>query len=99
MGDFLWPERGYLGLGHVFQCEEVDDTVEYTSRVELLRCGEGLKSFDHGHSSRGILDLFALLLLLLVPFPDTCGYRIRKMNSVGVIRPHRLQTRIISDIV
>jgi len=72
---FYLAERKYLGLGHVFQGKEVDDTIEYTSRVEFLRCGKGLKSLNHGHSPGGVLDLFALLILLLVPFPDTCRYR------------------------
>jgi len=76
--DFTWPERGHLRLRHVFQCEKVDNAVEYTSRVEFLRRGEGLKSFNHGHSPGGILDLLALLLLLLVPFPDTYRYRDKK---------------------
>ena len=74
----VWPGREYLRLEHVFQSEEVDDTIEYTSRAEFLGCGEGLKSFNHGHSPGGVLDLLALLLLLLVPFPDTYRYRDEK---------------------
>ena len=75
---FTWPGREYLRLGHVFQCEEVDDTIEDTSGAEFLGCGEGLKSFNHGHSPGGVLDLLALLLFLLVPFSDTYRYRDKK---------------------
>ena len=70
-------------MGHVFQSEKVDDTIKYTSWVEFLRCGGGLKSFNHGHSSGGILDLFALLLLLLIPFPDTCRRRDKENEWCG----------------
>ena len=86
-------------MKHVFQGEEVDDTVEYTSWVEVLGCGEGLESFNYSHSPGGIVDLFALLLLLLVPFPDTCLYRDKEMERHGSNMPYRLQTHIISDIV
>jgi len=72
------PKHKYLGLGHVLARKKVDHTIEYTSRIEFLRCGDGLKSFDHGYGSSGVLDLFTLLILLLVPFPDTYGHRVRK---------------------
>lgn len=82
------PERKYLGLRHIFQGEEVDSTVKYTSRIEFLRCSESLKSFNHCHSSSRVLDLLALLVLLPVPFPDTYRYwaqtNVRRRSSTLV---------------
>ena len=70
-------ERKYLGLGHILQGEKVDSTVEYTSRIEFLWCSDSLKSFDHGHSSRRVFDLFAFLPRLPVHFPDAYRYRVQ----------------------
>ena len=71
-------EHEYLGLRHILQGKKVDSAIEDTSRVEFLRRSDGLKSFNNGHRSRGILDLFALLLLFLVPFPDTYRHHVEK---------------------
>lgn len=100
--DFVYPKRKHLGLWHVLQGEKVDGTIVYTPRIELLRCGDGLKPFDHSNGARGILDLLALLLFLLVPFPDACHYRIQKDEGKGSNAgtcSYRLQGCLISNII
>ena len=66
-----------------------------------MRCSNALKPFDHGDSSRGILKLLSLLLLPLVPFPDTCSSP-RSENERTKLNagtwPYKLQAHVISYI-
>jgi hypothetical protein len=73
-----FTQNKYLGLRHILQGKKVDSTVVDASRVELLRRSDGLKSFNYRHSSGGILDLLALLLLFLVPFPDAYRHHVKR---------------------